>query len=126
MTQTVTRYPSTSLPSAIDFAAYEDICPGAARDILDMAKQHQTHLQTMERAEFWSEIFGKSLAVPILISFISAVVYLSAHDHEWVAGTLFTSGSALIGSVAYFFDRQKQPAPKDNKEQNRAHRKRRR
>ena len=54
---TLESFHSGPLPPARDFAAYEQICPGAARDILNMAKEEQRQRYEIERKDLNGAIF---------------------------------------------------------------------
>jgi hypothetical protein len=60
----VTRSHAGPLPTVETYEGYERVCPGAAREILDMAVRQQSHSHKMERynahSEFWLPVIGIS------------------------------------------------------------------
>lgn len=108
---------SGPLPLVGDFAGYEQICPGAARDILDMAKNDQRHQQRMELAQLRSEVFLKSLAIfvafGIILVMIAGAIYAAKIGHENLGITIASgSGLALVaGVIARIFLGRKENKP---------------
>jgi uncharacterized membrane protein len=112
----VTRSHTGPLPTVETFEGYERVCPGAAREILDMAVRQQSHNHHMERynahSEFWLPVIGIGAAVATIISMFVAGVYLALNGHESLAiGVL--SGTGLVTVVGAFLQRGKpdEPAP---------------
>ena len=103
MTQ-VASYHSGPLPTVRDFAGYEQICPGAARDILEMAKTAQANAHALQMAETYGEIWLKTLGVAaglfVVGAMMYAAIYSALNGHDWVAGTIASgSGLALVAGV---------------------------
>ncbi|MCX7899362.1 MAG: DUF2335 domain-containing protein, partial [Methylocystis sp.] len=82
----VASYHSGPLPSVREFRGYEDICPGAARDILTMAQKDQDHEHRMDVVRVRGEIFLKfSGMVFVLLVFalmIGGAIYAAQGGHE--------------------------------------------
>lgn len=76
-----TSYHSGPLPPASEFAGYEDVCEGAARDILDMAKSRQAHVQFIEKVHAVGE-----LALQLATIFSAVILVLGM-----IAGSIFAS-----------------------------------
>lgn len=94
---------SGPLPPARDFAAYEQICPGAARDILEMAKEEQHQRHAMDRRDLNGAIFlnlaGIASAIVVILMMISAAVYLAMNDKTAVACTI-VAGTGVASVIA--------------------------
>lgn len=80
------------LPPVEDFIGYEEVCPGAAREILDMAVRQQKHAHEIEQKIIDAEIFVKKSGVPaailVVLIIIGAVVICANAGHDAVAGGL--------------------------------------
>ena len=103
--QTVASYHSGPLPSVNEFDGYEHVCPGAARDILDMAKSDQAHEQLMDGRRFYGEmtlkIIGMIVVVLILSIMIGGSIYAAMLGFERLAIVIASgSGLALVAGVA--------------------------
>lgn len=103
--QTVASYHSGPLPSVNEFNGYEQICPGAARDILDMAKSDQAHQQLMDGRHFYGEmtlkIIGMIVVVLILLIMIGGSIFAATLGFEKLAIVIASgSGLALVAGVA--------------------------
>ena len=102
------------LPTVEDFAGYNQVCPGSAQEILDMAVRQQKHSHHMDKynagSEFWLPVIGISAAVAIVISMFIAGVYLALNGHENLAiGVL--SGTGIVTVVGAFLQRSKAEEP---------------
>ena len=98
------------LPSVETFAGYEEVCPGSAREILDMAVRQQKHRHHIESyaasSEFWLPVIGIGAAVSIVATMFVAGVYLAMNGHENLAiGVL--SGTGIVTVVGAFLQRGK-------------------
>jgi uncharacterized membrane protein len=93
------------LPAVDDFAGYDRVCPGSAREILDMAIRQQQHSHRMDQynasCEFWIPVLGIGAALLIVIGMLAAAVYLAMNDHEKLAIGIFsgTGIATVIGAV---------------------------
>jgi uncharacterized membrane protein len=80
------------LPTPEVMKAYDEICPGAARDILEMAKTHQSHdvwmdqrdMRRLMRQDIFSFILGLigqlgSIAITVL-GFCMSYIYIKAGE----------------------------------------------
>ncbi len=110
----VTRSHTGPLPTVETYEGYERVCPGAAREILDMAVRQQSHSHQMEKygatSEFWLPVIGIIAAVSIVISMFVAGVYLALNGHENLAiGVL--SGTGIVTVVGAFLQRGKTEEP---------------
>jgi uncharacterized membrane protein len=105
------------LPTVEDFAGYNEVCPGSAQEILDMAVRQQKHSHHMDKygagSEFWLPVIGIAAAVTIVVGMFAAGVYLAMNGHENLAiGVL--SGTGIVTVVGAFLQRGKtedHPAP---------------
>ncbi|MDW1979894.1 DUF2335 domain-containing protein [Vibrio sp. Vb0304] len=105
---------SGPLPPPDIMKGYEDICPGAARDILDMAKNDAEHIRQMQkgalRGNTIETVLGIISGLIISLSAIGAITYAA------VSGQPVTAG--VVGSVAVLagvFMRKKVTRPKVSK-----------
>jgi uncharacterized membrane protein len=119
---------SGPLPPVSDFDGYEQICPGAARDILEMAKSDLAHQHEMDKLRASGEIGLKLVAMVIagLIVFIivGGAIYAAVAGHENVAIVIATGTgvAAVIGVLAKILltapketPKPKPPTPKRGK-----------
>jgi uncharacterized membrane protein len=102
------------LPSVEDFAGYDSVCPGSAKEILDMAVRQQKHHHHMDRytaaSEFWLPVIGIVAAVAVVVAMFGAGVYLALNGHETLAiGVL--SGTGIVTAVGAFIQRSKNEEP---------------
>lgn len=92
------------LPPVEDFAGYEEACPGAAREILDMAVRQQKHAHEIEQKVVDAETFCRKSGVPaaivVVLIIIAAVVICAIAGHDAVAGGL--AAISLTTLVALF------------------------
>ena len=100
----VETFHSGPLPSVETFSGYEKACPGAARDILEMAKSSQVHLQFMDKAQILGQIslnlLGIISAVIILCLMMYAALQAALAGHEYLAAVLGSgTGLALVAGV---------------------------
>jgi uncharacterized membrane protein len=77
------------LPSAEEMLKYEQVCPGAARDIIEMAKSRQQHTQNFENRRLASEhiyrLIGLTGAIFIFLSILIAIIWLTVIDAKDIA-----------------------------------------
>lgn len=105
------------LPSVEDFAGYDGVCPGSAREIMDMAVRQQKHNHTMDlynaSSEFWLPVIGIAAAVTVVVGMFAAGVYLALNGHENLAIAVL-SGTGIVTVVGAFLQRGKDdPKPAD-------------
>jgi uncharacterized membrane protein len=102
------------LPAVEDFAGYNEVCPGSAKEILDMAVRQQKHSHDMDKynahSEFWLPILGMAAAVLVVIAMIGSGVYLAATGHEALAAAVL-SGTGIVTAAGVFLQRRKAEDP---------------
>ena len=99
-----TRIHQGPLPPPEDLKGYEDILPGAAREIFDMAKSQQNYRQQTEsgiiehskKQENWTRIIGTL----IIFSIIACGILAMAWEQTSVAVTVF---GGCIASITIAF-----------------------
>lgn len=100
--QQVTR--SGPLPAPDDFSRYEQIHPGAAKMILDMANQESEHRRAMEaKAMLRSHreaVIGQTFGLLIGLGGLIATVMLGYFDQGTAAS--FVGSGTLLGLVTVF------------------------
>jgi uncharacterized membrane protein len=92
------------IPPVEDFRGYNDVCPGAARDILDMAMRQQRHRHFVEKlgalADFILPVLGLIAAVAVIAAMLGAGVYLALHGFEKLAFAVISgTGLATVGGA---------------------------
>lgn len=102
----VSSFHSGPIPPAKEFAAYEQICPGAARDILNMAKDEQAHRARMDMASLRGEVWLQSIAIAaafgIICIMVAGAIVAAYLGHENL-GIAIASGGGLAlvtGTIA--------------------------
>lgn len=99
---------SGPLPPADDFERYENVHPGSARIILEMAEREQKHRHEAETATIMAETedmrathFENKLALGIAafvtMSFLALGFILTMHGHDAVGGIMM--GTSLVGII---------------------------
>jgi uncharacterized membrane protein len=92
------------LPPPEALARYNEISPGLAEKIVDMAKQQQTHRFGLENRTVDSQhsqsTRGQYFALILGLAAIGAATYLGLTDHPVVAGII--AGPTIIGFAAMF------------------------
>ena len=108
------------LPSPADFKGYEDVCPGAADRILQMAEEEGVHVRKMQEIELNANISiartGQYIGGAIAFSAIGASVFVSVYGYPW--GLALALG-ALLPYVEKFLPgkkRQNDSQAKDRRE----------
>lgn len=111
---------SGPLPIASQFAGYEEVCPGAARDLLNMASASQKHAHHIEKVEVYGalllKVLGLCVAVGLVAGMLSAALYAAASGHSALAVTIASgTGAALVAGVFLrnYANRPEPPAPED-------------
>ncbi|MGY8684556.1 DUF2335 domain-containing protein [Bradyrhizobium sp. UFLA05-153] len=98
------------LPAVEDFKGYNEVCPGAAREILDMAVRQQGHAHWMDRysarSEFWLPIAGIVATVVVVAGTLCIGTYLAMNNHENLAIGVF-SGTGVVAIAGAFLQRKK-------------------
>jgi len=91
------------LPHPRILGGYDEIIPGAAREILEMAKAEQRHRHTMENRETAYPYFGMALGGTCLLSCIAGAVFLATHAYsEKVALALI--GAPVLAGIGWFIN----------------------
>jgi len=91
------------IPHPRILSGYDDIVPGAAREILDMAKAEQRHRHRMENRETAYPYLGMGLGGVCLLSCIAGAVFLAwHHDSESVALALI--GAPIVTGIGWFIN----------------------
>src|SRR3954453_14890360 len=99
------------IPPPDDFAGYEHVLPGSARELMDMAKSEQTHRHRMQSLEMLYPYVGMISGVICFGACIAGSVWLAIEGRETVAGLLL--GVPCLGLISWFI-RSRLPAPSQN------------
>lgn len=92
---------------------YDEVCPGAASRIIEMAEKQEDHRMKMERTaadvgleamrqEFWEARRGQVCAVIVALAFIGAGVAIAYQGHPWPGAAISGGGVCLQVIVAAF------------------------
>jgi uncharacterized membrane protein len=104
------------LPPVEDFKGYDDACPGAARDIVNMAKKQQEHQHWMEKKDmifsFLMQLLGLAAAVTLVGLMFYAGIYLAMHSHSNLAGAVL-SGTGIVTVAGAFFQAKRKKRPNE-------------
>jgi uncharacterized membrane protein len=93
---------SGPLPDPKVLEYYERVCPGAAREILEMAKLEQKHRHADTRAGRWLQFSGQFFGFLLAGGGIFGGVYVAHEGQSLVGFSLFFSGLAtLIGATVW-------------------------
>lgn len=111
---------SGPLPKPEHLKAYDEICPGAARDILNEFKANGLHVRTCEQKALDGSIAkvvrGQWLAVFLaLVCLGSAILCVAFFDAHWVAGLLVVLTGTLVVPFLGFNPKN---SKKDDSEEN--------
>ncbi|MDQ6957470.1 MAG: DUF2335 domain-containing protein [Mariprofundaceae bacterium] len=102
--QEVVSHHSGPLPAPNDFAAYNEVIPGAAERILRLAEIESEHRRNQEKKAMErmhrETLLGQIFALTIGLSGILASVYLAVIDQ--VAASLMLGGGTLVALVTAF------------------------
>jgi uncharacterized membrane protein len=93
-------YDGDSLPSPDELKEYEKSFPGLGRELIDMAREEQRHLQAMERRDYALSSRGQLFGFIIALAFLAAATFL-IYTHHDTAGTIIGS-TDLVALVAVF------------------------
>lgn len=94
---------SGPLPPAQQYAQYEQVCPGSADRILQMAEKQSSHRHGIEKSVIDTNnklaLWGLFVGGFIVLVCIGAGLYLTMND-RWLSGGLLTfSGIATVATV---------------------------
>jgi uncharacterized membrane protein len=114
---THTRSHSGPLPTPEMFAGYDHVLPGAAQEILDMAKREQAHRHTNESHVVTHELIGRYVgqfsALVALLALLACVSYCAVIGQPVAAGVIAAIGAVVIGFLKYStHPRQEEPLQK--------------
>jgi hypothetical protein len=87
-----------------DFEGYDRVCPGAARDIMNMAmhQEHRNHMEKYEaHSEFWLPVIGMGAAFLTIGACLLAGVVLAFTGHTNEAISVLSGTLALTVIGAY-------------------------
>jgi uncharacterized membrane protein len=119
------------LPTVEDFRGYDNVCPGAARDILDMAMRQQRHVHFMEKLGAISDFLMPILALVAAVATIGGMlwggIYLAMNGHENLAiGVLSGTGIVTVaGAFLQSWMRRSSPSPSPPASQKKSQKKKR-
>ena len=100
---------SGPLPPPAAFRSYEEVMPGAAKDIMEMAQQEQKHRMNWEmtylNAEIGNQQQGQVFGLLAAVLCIGGAILLGYVGEVWPAVVL--AGASMIGVVRAFIGRNK-------------------
>ena len=100
---------SGPLPPPAAFSSYEEVMPGAAKNIMEMAQQEQKHRMNWEttylNAEIGNQQQGQIFGFLAAVLCIGGTVFLGYVGEVWPAVVL--AGASMIGVVRAFIGRNK-------------------
>ena len=97
------------LPSPESLQQFENVLPGAAREIVDMAKSEQEYRHRITQAVVKHEARGNAMGVVagLIVALVAlSIAYLLGRDGHTVAASII-AGIDLVGLVAVFVIGQK-------------------
>lgn len=105
VSQKIERIWSAPIPPPSHLAAYEEICPGAAKKILNRAEKQSDHRISIEADTIKSNNECRVRAqhyslITVIIVFI-VVIFSMYFNYPWVAGALGLGDIALLASIFY-------------------------
>jgi uncharacterized membrane protein len=112
------------LPTVEDFSGCNQVCPGAARDILEMAIRQQKHRNWVQKAEVIADTLVPVAAIVSAVGVIGLMlwggIYLATINHEGLAATVLsgTGIATIAGAFLQMWRSNKtEPLPQNNKQQ---------
>ena len=99
VTQIISRAESFSgpLPHPGHLRAYNDVAPGSAQELLNMAKLEQKHRHHMQRSEMMYPYLGQVLGFVGFVSSVVGAYLLALNGHDVVASAML--GVPCLGVV---------------------------
>jgi uncharacterized membrane protein len=91
------------LPHPRILSLYQEVIPGAAREILDMAREEQRHRHRMENRETAYPYVGMGLGGLCLLSCIVGAVFVAVHAYSEKIG-LALIGAPVLTGVGWFIN----------------------
>jgi Predicted membrane protein (DUF2335) len=88
------------LPPPDHFKGYNDVVPGSAREILDMARGEQAHRHRMQILEMFYPYLGWFAGFVGFLACIGGAAYLATNGHDAVAGGML--GVPCLGVIGWF------------------------
>ena len=102
------------LPHPSDLRGYDDVVPGAAREIMDAWREETRHRHAQEKRDLgWSifeSVFGRIVALVFVLAALACATYAAVHGAEWFGAIL---GGGTIASSIWAFVRQRSDSGKD-------------
>src|SRR6266496_2421432 len=95
------------LPPADHFREYNEVVPGSAREILDMAKGEQAHRHRMQSLEMIYPYLGWFAGFAGFLACIGGATYLAMNSHEAIAGAML--GVPCLGVIGWFIRSRLEP-----------------
>jgi len=86
------------MPHPRTLGGYEDVIPGAAREILEMAKAEQRHRHKIENRETAYPYFGMGLGATCLLPCIAGAVFVASNAYTESIGLALIGGPVLTGT----------------------------
>ena len=95
---------SGPLPVPEELQRYDDICPGAADRIINMAESQGKHRRELEakvtNADIWDGHMALIFALILTLVCLAGGIYLSGNDH-YIVGTIF-AGAGIAAIIRAF------------------------
>lgn len=114
----IQRLHSGPLPTVEDYQGYENVCPGAARDILDMAIRQQRHHNAIEKmavvGDFLLPVIGIIAALAVIGALLYAGVYLAVKGFEGLSLAVL-SGTGIATVAGAFLQKKRSKKPDEPK-----------
>ncbi len=102
--QSTTQITSGPIPSPDILTGYDQIVPGAAERILQMAENDATHVHSMQASALEAKKIevkrGQNYGLAIGIAALAVSALAIFLNQPWVAGTI--GGTTVVGLVAVF------------------------
>lgn len=115
---------SGPLPPPSVLREFEDVVPGSAASIVATFTSEVSHRQSMERKGFTLTGWGMALGFVGLIAMLGLAAYALICGHPWVAGTIATVMTSVVGLFVWKQQTNSTPsqpsAPRRNAGPNRA------
>ncbi len=99
------------LPHPRHLKAYDEVVPGAARDILNMAISEQKHRHRLQMLETAYPYLGWLAGFVGFLGCVSGAIYLGLHHNTPVALALV--GVPSVGAIGWFVRARIEPAEPD-------------
>jgi uncharacterized membrane protein len=75
------------------------------RHRIQMDTENQRDASKLQRYLITQDLYGKVVALVVVVVMVAAGVWLTLKGHDWVGGSVFTT--SLVGAVALFFGQSK-------------------